>query len=411
MSATLPMTIHDFIKRQTTVPVAELRASELEECPSPYASYWYRAVVCILLSGRVNPKADGLPNKTDVNRICKEANFNQYLFERVARFLVGTEVIQVNRQDKYERWDNYTEFWEHDTKALPQVARWGVLKIVQERTGFNVWRPVPVLYSNLIEFLVLFFGCFKGLALHEEQVGKAFYGFATLPERDLVRAAKEFNLKASVVNSYNWKHWLDDKGQSALVSALYAAEWMFYEEKDRTAWVYASPTGLGMLGLAKIPPVAPLSTDLKVLPNHCIFAGAGLEMDKLECLFRYCRIKRIDQVFEFQLDRRRLVELPSKTSPGEELREVLKELEPLPVTVADLLGTKSKLGGVLSMRWCSALVKPETPEALSALREHPKLKGYLEAGGPPGYLLIKSSSNPENFARRCHELGFEVKLL
>jgi hypothetical protein len=48
---------------------------------------------------------------------------------------------------------------------------------------------------------------------------------------------------------------------------------------------------------------------------------------------------------------------------------------------------------------------------LEALRGHPQLKGYLEPGAPPGYLLIKSRSAPDNFVRRCQELGFKVEML
>jgi hypothetical protein len=102
---------------------------------------------------------------------------------------------------------------------------------------------------------------------------------------------------------------------------------------------------------------------------------------------------------------------PSGSAPGEELREALRDLEPLPPSVADLLATKSKVGGKVGIRWCSALVEPENPEALAAIRAHPKLKGYLEAGAPPGYLLIKSGSNPANFAQRCQDLGFDVHAL
>ena len=52
-------------------------------------------------------------------------------------------------------------------------------------------------------------------------------------------------------------------------------------------------------------------------------------------------------------------------------------------------------------------IKPESPEALAAIREHPRLKGYLEPGAPPGYLLLKSRSDPDNFVLRCRDLGFE----
>ena len=166
-----------------------------------------------------------------------------------------------------------------------------------------------------------------------------------------------------------------------------------------------------MLGLEPPPPAPELATVFKALPNLSVFAGAGLAWEKLLPLFRYGTIKRIDQVYEFRLDRKRLAESSSTRSPGEALREVLRELEPLPPSVADLLATKSKVGGKVGIRWCSALVKPESAEVLAVIREHPKLKGYLEPGAPPGYLLIKSRSDPGNFVRRCQDLGFKVETL
>ena len=51
------------------------------------------------------------------------------------------------------------------------------------------------------------------------------------------------------------------------------------------------------------------------------------------------------------------------------------------------------------------------PEHVKPPPKNVKLKGYIEAGGPPGYLVIKSTSNPANFIRRCREFGFEVKPL
>jgi len=48
---------------------------------------------------------------------------------------------------------------------------------------------------------------------------------------------------------------------------------------------------------------------------------------------------------------------------------------------------------------------------LDAIRQHSRLKGYLEAGAPKGYLLIKQQSNPSNFVQRCKELGFKVTIL
>jgi len=53
----------------------------------------------------------------------------------------------------------------------------------------------------------------------------------------------------------------------------------------------------------------------------------------------------------------------------------------------------------------------ENADVLNAIREHRRLKGYLDAGAPPGYLLIKQHSNPVNFMVRCRELGFTVEAM
>ena len=51
---------------------------------------------------------------------------------------------------------------------------------------------------------------------------------------------------------------------------------------------------------------------------------------------------------------------------------------------------------------------PENDEVAKAIRQHPRLKGYLVPNAPPGMLLIKLESDPGNFLTRCRELGFEV---
>jgi hypothetical protein len=123
------------------------------------------------------------------------------------------------------------------------------------------------------------------------------------------------------------------------------------------------------------------------------------------------RIKRIDRIFEFQLDRKAMNEMPSRTSVGRELLNLLKELEPLPSGIRSLLEKKPEIEGVLRIHACSAIVKPENPAMLSTIRNHNKLKGYIDPSGPPGYLLVKSTSNAVNFIKRCQEYGFEVKPL
>ena len=285
-----------------------------------------------------------------------------------------------------------------------------MLRLVGYQTGHPFWHPKAPEDSYLIEFLSLFFTCFQGLALVESEMGQIFDDFSRLPEDDLIQATRGIGIASDRVDVATWRKRLDARGQKALVAALYTSEWAYYAEPKKTkpGWFFASPIGLAMLELGPSPPAPELAMVFRVQPDLSVFAGAGLAWEQLVPLFRHATIKRIDQVYEFLLDRKKLALAPSTGSPGEELREVFRELEPLPQTVIDLLVTKSKVGGKVGIRWCSALVKPESPEVLTAIRSHPQLKGYLEPGAPPGYLLIKSRSNPDNFVGRCQTLGFDV---
>jgi hypothetical protein len=407
----LPQSLRRFIEQQTTLAVADLWDDEREEQRSPYGSYLYRAVACILLSGRVQPKYDGTPNRTDVNRVGKEANFNQYLTERIGNFLVAMHVVQVDREGRYEAGPNLDALWDQDVGRLPGITRQAVLDLIQRHTGFQPWRPTTIQHAHLIEFLALFFACFRGRALAEPRAGQIFRDFARLPENDLVRAAHDLGLEPDDGAPGHWQDWLDDKGQKALTTALYEAEWAYYAEREQAGWIFASPVGLGLLGLEAVPPAPDLSTVFRAQPDLSVFAGAGLGWETLVPLFRHATIRRIDQVYEFRLDRKRLAESPSDSDPGEQLRGALRVLEPLPSPVLNLLGTKPKVGGQVGIRWCSALVKPENADVLAAIRSHPRLKGYLEPWAPPGYLLVKSRSDPDNFVRRCRDLGFAVNPL
>src|SRR5207302_8506744 len=90
---TLPGSIRDFVERQTRLPLESL--FEDSEPPSyPYCEYWRRAVAAMLLSGRIAAKDDGFPNMTDVNRICTEANLDQYVFEATRRLRFAATIIQ-----------------------------------------------------------------------------------------------------------------------------------------------------------------------------------------------------------------------------------------------------------------------------------------------------------------------------
>ena len=404
----LPESIQQFVNHQKTVSVCQLWKDDGPET-SPYGSHWYRAVTAMLLSGRVAAKRGGFPNFTDVNRLCKEANFNQYFFERIGKFLAAGRVVQADRQGRYLLGKNCDAFWKHERQDITRIAREAVLQFLQEDSSYFGWWEPPPRLASLMPFLILFFSCFRELALPEDQVGQVMHDFCALPELALKRLATIVGLKKDDVACNDWEHWLNEKGQKTMLAALYTAEWAYYAERNKAGWVFPSPLGLAVLGLGSIPAYPPLAKELKAASNLAVFAGAGLDFDTLVPLFRYGKIKRIDQVFEIQIDPRRLREGPANA--GTELRAALAGLDPFPSTLVTALQTESHLGGTVAIRFCSALVKPATVEALEAIRQHPQLKGYLEARAPPGYLLIKPRSDPGNFMHRCEKLGFEVESL
>jgi len=405
MKKKLPESILQFVNQQETIPFRPV------DDGYPYSDYVWKAAACILLSGRIRPKSvDGLPNLTDTNRFCKEANFNQHYLFSMASFLLASEVIE-NHLDSYKKGKQFDAFWGGDLTKLQTVARWGLLTLVQRYTPFHSWRPTLSLHSGLIEFLILFFASFEERALQYDKIGELFLAFSKLPEKELIALAKYLAIPYTDLSVYQWENWLDPKGQEALIRALFDAGWAYVDQQQKIDWFFLSRTGRIILGLDSPPPKLLKAEDFRVLPNLCVFAGADLPMERLIPLFRYCRIKRIDRIFEFQLDRKAMNEMPSRTSAGRELLNLLKELEPLPSGIRSLLEEKPEIEGILRIQACSAIVKPENPAMLSTIRNHNKLKGYIDPGGPPGYLLVKSTSNPVNFIRRCQEYGFEVKPL
>ena len=413
----LPLSVEHFVAEQTTLPVADIMPRDRKDEVSPYGCYWYRAIACMLLSGRVHPKSDGDPSMTDVNRLGKEANFNQYIFERVAKSLVAMGAIKAGRAHEYTEGENLDPFWEQcDTKKLTAATWAAVLDLVgtgtSEPGAAGVPRPFRILH--LIEFLQLFLACFNGPCAARRREGRP--GVARLQPVTWRRSegcrARVSGIMLGVAKLDQWIGWSTIRGKAAL-AAVTCGTWngAYLAEHEQTRWIFASPTGLGMLGLETPLPAPDLAQTFQVLPDLSVFAGAGRPYGELVPLFRHGVVRRIDHVFEFRLDRRRLSQAPTTESPGKELRQALHELEPLPPTVSALLATGSRLGGEVGIRWCSALVHPESSDVLEAIRSHPKLKGYIEPGAPPGYLLIKGQSDPANFVERCRALGFQVKPL
>ena len=52
----LPKAIQDFVRQQATVPLADVWKPDSDAHYSPYATYWYKAVACLLLSGAFIPR-------------------------------------------------------------------------------------------------------------------------------------------------------------------------------------------------------------------------------------------------------------------------------------------------------------------------------------------------------------------
>jgi len=408
----LTAALRRFVEAQKTIPVSELMRPGADKEPSDYGNFWYRAVAAMLLAGRVKPRADDQPNLVDLDRVCVEAHFNQFLFRRVTRFLLAAEVIQAERRGVYSEGPRAAAFWAHGADEVRAFSRAAVVRLAREEVSAQPKGRSVNLPAGLIDLLALFFSAFRGLAVRDDQAGRLWREFAALPADDLAALADGAGVPWQAEYGPAWAQVLDARGQKAVPTAVYLADWAWYAERPQgTGWLVPSPLGLAMLGLDPVPPAPRLPDLLKAQSDLSVFAGSGLPLDRLVPLFRHARIKRIAQVFEFQLDRKRLALAPE--GAAEELRRALGDeaVAALPDTVADVLGTHSALVGSLGIRSCSALVKPENAQVLRVIREHPQLKNYLETRAPPGYLILKCDSRPDKFVFRCRQLGLTVQIL
>jgi hypothetical protein len=220
----LPASIQAFVGTQPTLPFDN--ADQASGARSyPYSEYWRRAIAGMLLSGRVKPKLDGAPNMTDVNRIGKEANFNQYLFERTAKFFVAAHIIGVSRGKREYVPGEYAEaYWHRDLKSLQPALRRAFLAFFQQITGH---RPAVAFHSQLDLFATLFASAFTGLSLPEDQAGPILHAFSQLPENDLEQLAQTLGLTGEPLSAASWHAWLDAKGQDAFVAALAMCDWVY----------------------------------------------------------------------------------------------------------------------------------------------------------------------------------------
>ena len=241
--------LKEFIRQQRTIQ------APAEKPQYPYSEYWIKPVMCILLSGRVKSSAEGDPNKSDINRVCKQANFDEYFFEAAALFLIKSNVIAVHDKfdnKNYVEGKNFKAFLTHDFKTIQSAAREAFLDFVQKFKGVYKGRSTMVLDSRLVEFLILFFACFKGRAFPAGEIGTAFLAFSKLPVDVLYPLMKEHGINHK--KFYNWETWLDEKGRLALLRAFYATRWMYGFEHKQKDWIYLNQTGQMILNLTLVPP-------------------------------------------------------------------------------------------------------------------------------------------------------------
>ncbi len=223
--ATTVTNLKQFIALQKTIPAPD------EESQYPYSEYWVKAVLCILLSGRVKTRTDGYPNKTDIDRVCRQANFNTHLFENTAKFLIHSKVVipkDTFGSKLYQEGEYFNPFVTNNIKEIQVAVKGALLNFVQEYTGYQIHRPTMAMHSSLIEFLMLFFECFKGKAILQKDIGKTFLEFSKLPNKTLLPLKKKIGIKDTL--SDRWESWLDEEGQQALLSALYITRWAYVTE-------------------------------------------------------------------------------------------------------------------------------------------------------------------------------------
>jgi len=243
----LPASLLEFVRSHETIPQPD---SEVEY---PYSDYYWKPVGCALLAGRVRARQqDNLPNRTDLERFCKEANFNQHYFAGIAEFLAASKVVKASF-DSYERGPHFNDFWSGDLTRLLATARDGLIAFVRRFTPHHAGRPT-LSFDGVVEFVHAFFAAFEGKVLPLDRIGPAWLDFTKLPTEDLEAWLEALGVKPMRVSTYAWRDWLDEKGQTALRDALYAAGWAYAWEKDKRDWFCLHTTSYVLLGLAHPPP-------------------------------------------------------------------------------------------------------------------------------------------------------------
>lgn len=402
----LPISIREFVAKHQTVAVSDAGTSEY-----PHSAFYWRTAACVCLSGRVRPTGEREPNKADVDRVCKEANFDQYLFADVVRFLTAARVLTTGEYcgDPYGRGPAFEVFWARDIDGMRTLMWDGIVDRLRQRSGLRPSVHPTVWQSGLREFVTLFFSLFQRAALHWQRVNEACLEFCTLPLDDLRAYAVSLGHDRAAVVPDDWREWIEPQGTRALLALMGMGRWIFAPD-NKGEHVYLGQAGAIMLGLAVPPPPPPPHHELTVQSDLSVLVGVDVSAETLVTLLRYCRIQRFEDVSRLGLNPKAFREAPAGASPGDELAAALAPAGPLPQSVQALLGTApATAGGVLHYLGCSAILTSDDPATLSAVRSHGKLKGYLVPDGPPGLLAVRPDRDVRNFIARCRQLGFDLK--
>ena len=410
MASTLPTHIKNFVLTQTTRRIEDL-APEWKASAKrtfPFEEYTYPMVASLLLSGRISPTSKMLPNKSEAIRWCKAANFNQYLFEWLSTFLVTSNILEcgINR---FHRGKNADALNQRDLDACRRAFFTAFITILDNRTPFRSYRSSIPQQSGFETFLKAFARAFQGLAIPADALAKVAADFSALPANE-IRKAAGVGEGEHVAD----RQWFDDKGQEAFIYAIYSAD-AFTGVKDAQGrdWLYVSSDLEVILGMAKVKAPETTTKEFVVQSDLTVIVSCDHSLETLSTLQQFATIVSKGKILTFKLEPKAIKEASAKP---ESLKNFLTMLEShqneLPSTVRSLLSGATDRGdlGKAVIRGCRAIIKPETPELLNAIRNHSRLKGYLLSDAPPGYLLIKEKSDPFNFIKRCRECGFEITI-
>ena len=389
-----------------------LETLDSKPCQPDRSNYPYRrylpAVAALLLGGRVRATFSGKPNLVDVDRVCKEGNFNVRAFTIYSELLLGLQSLEV-RGERYQLGPAAARFFAGALPDLRTLTRTHVGTLVDELTPRRSARPTQAYVARLDVFLRLVCGALTGLGVRSDQFGAALQAFAQLPAGDLLALAHQHGeTELRVQHVHRWSQvWLDSVGSDALIGACNVLRW-FDVSDDYALPSYAARV---MLGLEEpLQPHTP-ALDLVVQPDLSILAGEDLPLETLVPLLRSCKIQRIDRIISLRLTKKHLLAVPTTPPAAEQILAVLQPLGPLPSTVQHLLGDAPALRGTLAVRPCAGILRVDDPVLIDRIRAIPKLKGYLDQVGLPGYLVVKSGSSLSAFIARCQEFGLTVQPL